>query len=134
MPTPPFPFVGRATELVALRSLLASAQAGEGAFVLLTGEPGAGKTRLARELAHEAAAQDVLVLYGSSDAAVSTPYQPLREWLEFLLHDCDPELLRLGSGMLARLVPELGHVTGPPPPPGEADSTATCSRAPRSSS
>ena len=91
MPAPPFPFVGRATELAALRSLLERAQAGEGAFVLLAGEPGAGKTRLVRELAHEAAAQGVLVLYGGSDAAVSTPYQPLREWLEFLLRVCDPD-------------------------------------------
>ena len=31
--------------------------------------------------------------YGASDAAVSTPYQPLREWLEFLLRVCDPEAL-----------------------------------------
>ena len=35
--------------------------------------PAAGKTRLVRELAHEAAARGVLVLYGASDAAVSTP-------------------------------------------------------------
>ena len=44
-----------------------------------------------REFAHEAAAEGVLVCYGVSDAAVSTPYQPLREWLEFLLRVCDPD-------------------------------------------
>ena len=79
--------------------------------MLLTGEPGAGKTRLVRALAHTAAGQGALVLYGVSDAVVSTPYQPLREWLAFLLRVCDPEVLEgaLGSegGHLARLVPEL---------------------------
>ena len=84
--------------------------------MLLAGEAGGGKTRLVRELAHEAAARGVLVLYGASDAAVSTPYQPLREWLEFLLRVCDPDALAecLGDDgeMLARLVPELERLTG----------------------
>ena len=61
--------------------------------MLLAGEAGGGKTRLVRELAHEAAARGVLVLYGASDAAVSVPYQPLREWLEFLLRVCEPRSL-----------------------------------------
>ncbi len=56
-------------------------------------------------------ASGALVLYGVSDAVVSTPYQPLREWLEFLLRVCEPDVLKeaLGSegGQLARLVPEL---------------------------
>ena len=93
VPAPPFPFVGRAGELATLRALLERAEGGEGGLVLLAGEAGGGKTRLVRELAHEAAARGVLVLYGASDAAVSTPYQPLREWLEFLLRVCDPDAL-----------------------------------------
>ena len=56
VPEPSFPFVGRESELAALGSLLERAQGGEGGLVLLSGEPGAGKTRLVRELAHEAAA------------------------------------------------------------------------------
>jgi DNA-binding SARP family transcriptional activator len=117
VPEPPFPFVGRDAELAALRTLLERAGRGEGGFVLLSGEPGAGKTRLLREFAHEAAARGMLVLYGISDATVTTPYQPLREWLEFLLHVADPKVLRecRGEGTLARLVPELERLTGPPP-------------------
>ena len=69
--TSPFPFVGRARELATLRSLLERAEGGEGGLVLLTGEAGAGKTRLVRELAHEAAGRGVLVCYGASDAAVT---------------------------------------------------------------
>jgi len=116
--TPAFPFVGRADELATLSSLLARADGGEGGIALIAGEAGGGKTRLVREFAHQAAAAGVLVLYGSSDAAVTIPYQPLREWLEFLLRSCDPDALRecLGTGgrELARLVPELATLTGAP--------------------
>jgi DNA-binding SARP family transcriptional activator len=126
VPSSPFPFVGRSDELAALRTALERAVAGEGGLVLLTGAAGAGKTRLVCELATEAAAGGVLVLYGTSDAAVSTPYRPLREWLEFLLRICDPETLREclagGREVLARLVPELARVTGvPAPPPGDPE-------------
>src|SRR5262245_16238833 len=123
VPSSPFPFVGRATELSTLRTLLDCAEGGQGAVVLLSGEAGAGKTRLVREFAHEAAAKGVLVLYGVSDATVSTPYQPLREWLEFLLGVGDPDILEeyLGESTLARVVPELERLTGPPPEPTDAD-------------
>ena len=111
VPESPFPFVGRASEVARLHALFERAEGGEGSLVLLTGEPGAGKTRLLRELSHKAAGHRALVLYGVSDAVVSTPYQPLREWLAFLLRVCRPETLveALGSegGQLARLVPEL---------------------------
>ena len=104
-------------------------RAARAALVLLAGEAGGGKTRLVRELAHEAAARGVLVLYGASDAAVTTPYQPLREWLEFLLRVGDPDALAecLGAGaeQLARLVPELARVTGAPASSAIPRSTAT---------
>jgi DNA-binding SARP family transcriptional activator len=119
VPTSPFPFVGRADELATLRARLARAEAGEGSLVLLAAEAGGGKTRLISELAHEAAESGVLVLYGTSDAAVTTPYQPLREWLEFLLRACDPDAVReclgAGAGELARLMPEVTPLTGEPP-------------------
>jgi len=127
VPTPPFAFVGRTPELAALRSALAQARDGEGGVVLLGGEAGGGKTRLIRELAHGAADDGVLVCYGCSDAAVVTPYQPLREWLGFLVRTCEPEVLGecLGStgGELARLVPEVGGLTTRPlPPPRDPES------------
>jgi DNA-binding SARP family transcriptional activator/tetratricopeptide (TPR) repeat protein len=125
VPTPPFPFVGRGAELEKLHHLLARAEAGEGSLVLLAAEAGGGKTRLIRELAHEAADKGALVLYGVSDAAVTTPYQPLREWLEFLVRVCEADTLRecLGAGgtQLARVAPELAPVTGPPAAGGEVD-------------
>jgi predicted ATPase len=67
------PFVGRAAELGKLRTLMPRAE-GEGRRVaLLAGEPGAGKSRLTREFAAEAAAEGVLVLCGACDAAVIGP-------------------------------------------------------------
>ena len=121
-----FPFVGRNEELAALRASLARAEGGQGATLLLAGEAGAGKTRLVRELAREAADGGVLVCYGVSDADVRTPYQPLLEWLEFLLRVCDPEALReclAGSaGALSALIPELSRLIDAPAA-GEATQT-----------
>jgi DNA-binding SARP family transcriptional activator len=119
VPEPAFPFVGRSGERETLSGLLGRASAGEGCLVLLGGEAGGGKTRLIRELAREAVAAGAFVLYGVSDAAVATPYQPLREWLEFLLRSCEPAALREcfgpGGRELARLVPELSLLVGEPP-------------------
>jgi eukaryotic-like serine/threonine-protein kinase len=48
------PFVGRTGELNELRATLDEAQDGRGLLVLLSGEPGIGKTRLMQEFAREA--------------------------------------------------------------------------------
>src|SRR5215472_274411 len=45
------PFVGRDDEMARLAACLRRAQAGEGALVMVVGEPGIGKTRTAGELA-----------------------------------------------------------------------------------
>jgi DNA-binding SARP family transcriptional activator len=116
VPTPPFPFVGRSDELAELGALLDRAQRGEGAVVLLSGEAGAGKTRLIREVANRASAGGMLVCYGISDPAVGVPYQPLREWLAFLARTCDREAfvdcLEGDQTKLARLAPELDRLGG----------------------
>jgi predicted ATPase len=48
-------FVGRDQELADLGSALEEAASGRGSLVLVTGEPGIGKTRLMSELARAAA-------------------------------------------------------------------------------
>ena len=119
--TPSFPFVGRARELAALRALLPYGEDDETRVALLSGEAGAGKSRLVRELAHEAAADDVLVLYGACDAVVHAPYAPIVSALEQLERVTEPDVLRadLGTtgGELTRLIPDLGARVGGLPDP-----------------
>jgi DNA-binding CsgD family transcriptional regulator len=76
-------FVGRARELGELGSALASAREASGTTVLLAGEAGIGKTRLASELAGRAREAGFDVLLGRSIDLVGTelPYQPFAEAL-----------------------------------------------------
>ena len=120
-----FPFVGRSAELGALAADLPVGETDESRIALLAGEPGSGKTRLIRELAHDAAAGDVLVLYGRSDPVVNPPYKPFVDALEFLVRALEPELVRsalgTGGGELTRLLPDLSARLGPFPAPVGAD-------------
>jgi len=123
---PPYsPFVGRSAELATLRALVPREAGEPGRLALVGGEAGSGKSRLVRELAHEVAAEGVLVLYGACDAVVQTPYRPFAEALEQLVQGSDPEALRvdLGSagGELSRLVPDLPARVGGLPAPIAAD-------------
>ena len=76
-------FVGRARELGELGGALASARDASGTTVLLAGEAGIGKTRLASELAGRARDAGFDVLLGRSIDLVGTelPYQPFAEAL-----------------------------------------------------
>ncbi len=76
-------FVGRTRELAELEQALADASAGSGAIVLVAGEAGIGKTRLAAELATRASNAGLDVLLGRSIDLVGTelPYQPFAEAL-----------------------------------------------------
>ncbi|MGE3288692.1 MAG: AAA family ATPase [Pseudonocardia sp.] len=59
----PDALVGRSAETAALRGRLAAAARGRGRLVVCTGEPGIGKTRLARELAAVALARGTAVAW-----------------------------------------------------------------------
>jgi DNA-binding CsgD family transcriptional regulator len=76
-------FVGRARELEELERLLDETRAGSGATVLVAGEAGIGKTRLASELARRAGDAGFAVFLGRSIDLVGTelPFQPFVEAL-----------------------------------------------------
>jgi DNA-binding CsgD family transcriptional regulator len=80
--------VGRQAELGALDDALAAALGGAGRMVFVTGEPGIGKSRLARELASRARTLGAVVVTGRAvPTSSSTPYRPLSEALLQALRD-----------------------------------------------
>jgi tetratricopeptide (TPR) repeat protein len=111
--------IGRATELNEARELWQRAREGRGHAVLLSGEPGAGKTRLARELTIQAAVDGALVLTGGCyEYEATTPYLPFveafRKWtreekdddkLRELLGDAAPQIAKLAPELVTRLGP-----------------------------
>ena len=74
-------FVGRTAEAAALDDAWRGVADGGRALVVLTGEAGIGKTRLAAELAGRAHADGAVVLYGRFDEEAPAPYQPVVEML-----------------------------------------------------
>src|SRR5215207_6542580 len=72
--------VGRNEELAEARELWQRAREGRGHAVLLSGEPGAGKSRLAREITIQAAVDGAVVLSGGCyEYEAATPYLPFVE-------------------------------------------------------
>lgn len=100
------PLVGRADELGRLAEAVERAQEGQGSLLLLAGEAGVGKSRLAQEAASGA---DV-VLYGAASNGVAVAYGPIVAALRSRLR-ADPEALADCGALvshLALLLPELG--------------------------
>ena len=121
--------VGRQGELAQIHELWDYCQQGNGHLVLISGEPGVGKTRLAHEMIVFAQLNHAAVLRaGCYEFEATTPYLPfseaLRDWVAVLP---TAELRqRLGSTAydLARLVPEIENrlgslAQGPPLPANE---------------
>jgi tetratricopeptide (TPR) repeat protein len=113
--------VGRADELAEARELWRRAQDGSGHALLISGEPGAGKTRLARELLIQAALDGGLVLSGACyEYEAATPYLPFAEAFRRFVRD-EPDDGKLGRVLggaaprLAKLAPEIATRLGPFP-------------------
>ena len=125
------PFVGRAGELAALTADLDAAVGGRGGVVLVAGEPGIGKTRLAEELAARASGRGAVVLWGRCWEGAGAPafwpwVQVIRGYVQAQAED--PASLRhdLGAGAadIAQLVPavhdRIPDLPAPPPLEPEA--------------
>ncbi|HEX5435812.1 MAG TPA: tetratricopeptide repeat protein [Gemmatimonadaceae bacterium] len=80
------PYTGRGAELDALHSRLDRARRGEGQFVAVVGEAGAGKSRLLYELHRRVDGDDTRVLRGRCQSyGGTTPYLPFIEALRDML-------------------------------------------------
>ena len=76
---PELAFVGRAAELDRLRASWADVEMHRTRrMVVIAGEPGIGKTRLAHQLARELLARGALVLLGRCWEDPLAPFEPLR--------------------------------------------------------
>ena len=103
------PFTGRQREWQALQSIWHNVTQGQAHFVLIAGEAGIGKTRLAEELLGWAASQGILTARTRTYAAEGRlAYAPLIEWLRTpALKAGLMQLNAVSLTELARLLPEL---------------------------
>ena len=125
-PSPPAgggELVGRDEQLAVLDRTLAGVAAGRGQLVLVAGEPGIGKTRLAEEVARRAAARGVRVAWGRCFEGEGVPaFWPWVQVARQLLAEVAPAQLGMvlgpSAGELSQLLPELKElIPGLEPPP-----------------
>jgi ABC-type oligopeptide transport system substrate-binding subunit/DNA-binding SARP family transcriptional activator len=110
----PTPLVGREPEIAFLRACQQKAQQGRGGLVLVSGEAGIGKTRLANEFASQFRWQGACVLWGRCyEFERVVPYQPIVEALRSVM----PTVTRAELGgnpdwvlvEVAKVVPEIAE-------------------------
>lgn len=105
-------FVGRAQEMAALQERLEHALHGRGEWLLLQGEAGVGKTRLAYQLLRQATKEAATVLSATCQALErDLPFAPLADVLGRYFYNLpDAVLQNLPSGALnalAQIIPSL---------------------------
>jgi eukaryotic-like serine/threonine-protein kinase len=102
--------IGRDRELSAARGCLHAALRGRGHVLLVSGEPGVGKTRLVREVLAEAQVRGARVLSTQCYAEGTSPYGPIAQMLRETLGDATRGIPELPQHVLADLLliaPEL---------------------------
>jgi class 3 adenylate cyclase len=108
---PTFPFAGRVDHLERLTAAWKETIEGTRRAVLVSGEPGIGKTRLVTEVIRIAHDRGAIALWGRCDEEVGAPYAPFADALHHYVAVSPPDRVRaeLGplGGELVRILPEL---------------------------
>ncbi len=116
--------VGRGESLRQMEDAFALTRESQGGILLISGEPGIGKSRLMQEFA-AGLGEEALVLVGAAyPDTQSSPYQPLAEALRPALltrHD-RLEVADWCHAEVCRLIPELRHMHPEMPPTAMASS------------
>ncbi len=115
-------FVGRSSEFKQAKALWAQAAAGQGQTLLISGEPGIGKTRLLRELVTHVEVSGGQAFIGEAYEEAGAPYAPFAQILRRTLQRAAQEGVTLSEINLADLLvlaPELrpSYPDVPPNPP-----------------
>ena len=126
-----YEFIGMQREMRDLRAALEDSLAGRGRLIMLMGDAGIGKTRVAQELATYASLRGAQVLWGRCYREQGTPpYWPWIQAIRSYVQGKDEELLRseLGAGAvdIAQIVTEVRErlpELKAPPEPASADQT-----------
>ena len=122
---PPVSYVGRVGERAGTEEALVLARDGARQVVLLSGEPGIGKTRLASFAAHRAHAEGFAVCWGACSEEFAVPYEPWIEVCSQIVEHAPQELLRSHverhKGELGRLARNLEHRVEDLPAPQTSD-------------
>jgi hypothetical protein len=102
------PFIGREKELAELQKRLNAAISGECQFVVVSGEPGVGKTRVLDEIENLAKARRLLVLHGRSiEQDGAFPYQGFCEAIQEYFRLKDTGTSSSGPIDLSDIAPDL---------------------------
>jgi tetratricopeptide (TPR) repeat protein len=106
--------------MAALEASWAATEAGATRLVLLAGEPGVGKSRLATEFARRLDDAGIVVLAGACAPEPVGSYQPIREAVRAYAAAAGPAALAAAAeperrAALGRMLPELGSPATPRP-------------------
>jgi len=120
------PYVGRGEELASLKKAVDRAYSGNGSLMMIAGEPGIGKSRLAEETGVYANLRGMQGLWGHCyENETGLPYIPFIEALRAHVVSRAPEVLRseLGDGAVdvAKLVSEIRQVLPDIPAPVQSE-------------